>query len=178
MNWKELFTTYGSFVTLIIVGIGWLIQKSIELKNKRIETKYSFFQELKIKAIKKFFEAYNKAERMWHLFPTQAIIERKLEAFEIDNIVWPPMNELKASVIELHLFIDEDEVKQFEKVYDHLSKVNRVASDIYFRDKKERDSIQAGNDFAFAKDEAVKECEKLLTQIGIRFRKAIQSENI
>jgi hypothetical protein len=103
---KDLFTTYGSFATLILLGLGYFIKRKYDLKSRKIETKYAleskkiennyfFFQEGRIKAISRFFDNYSKVERMWHSFSIHKVIERELSASELDNVVWTSMNPLK-----------------------------------------------------------------------------------
>ena len=97
MAWHQLFTTYGSFVTLALLGIGYLIKRVFDLKSRKVEAHYAFFQQNKINAIKSFFDSYGETERMWHGFPVQALTEKNYTAKEMDAMVWPSMNKLKMS---------------------------------------------------------------------------------
>ncbi len=64
MKIEELFTTYWSQVTLLIIGIGYFIKRIFDQKSKKLEINHSLFQQNRINAVSKFLSTYAKTELM------------------------------------------------------------------------------------------------------------------
>ena len=169
MTWKDLFTTYGSYPTLIILGIGYLIKRIYDLKSKKIEVHYSLFQTEKLKEITNFFTCYEKALVMWHKFSIHHVMDGHLNATALDEIIWAPMNNLKIATIELHLYLNDDQLKPYELVYSHLLDINGAVS--YAKSNRGLiDHIKLANQYSGAYDRAINESDILLRQIGDQTR--------
>ncbi len=95
MTLKEILSTYWSQTILALAAIGYFVQRIYELKLKKEESRHSLFQERKINTIMKFLFYYAKVEQMWQHIPYIAIIQNIHTAKEIDEMIWPLMNDLQ-----------------------------------------------------------------------------------
>jgi hypothetical protein len=66
MELKDIFTTYWSQVTLILLAVGYLIKRGLDIKSKKTEINHSLFQQNRISSVKTFFSKYAKTELMWN----------------------------------------------------------------------------------------------------------------
>lgn len=92
MELKDILTTYWSQITLLLVGIGYLIKRGLDIKSKKLEINHSLFQQNRLYAINRFFESYAKVELMWNQIAIYDIISQKLSPMEIDLLVFPTLN--------------------------------------------------------------------------------------
>jgi hypothetical protein len=122
---KEILTTYWSQAVLIVLGIAYFVKRILDNQSKKIEIKYSLFQQNRISAVNAFFSNYSKAEFMWHKIPHWDILQHKIKAAEIDEIVWPPLYALKQSLFELKVYFPGVDHKHFEELYNNFLKLNR-----------------------------------------------------
>ena len=166
---EALNIAWGAFITMAFGLAAYAIHRYFNYKDKKAELKYSFFQEHKIKAIVKFFDCYGKAERMWHHLPIYKVIDHKISAEELDNIIWPVMNPLNTSVCELNLYMDKTEIGPFRLINERLLDLNMELQNLY-------DNIDTrttlGNKYNLALFETITECQKLLKQIGETTRRS------
>jgi len=175
MTGKELFTTYGSFMTLILVGLGYFIKRYYDLKSKKHETSYSFFQQNKLSAIIKFFDNYSKVERMWHHFPIYRVLSKEMNADQIDELIWPFLNSIKVSISELTIYLNEEEIKPFCEINDNLLKINGYIIQVYSEYNSDEKSVSLANQFHIVQGHALKECEMLIKKIGNKTRSKFYS---
>ena len=113
MKLQELLTTYWSQILLAVSIVGYFVQKIHELRLKNVETRHSLFQQNKINAIVKFISCYAKVEQIWQHIPYINIIENKYTAKQIDEMIWPQMNDLQSSQNELIIFLDKNDMVLF-----------------------------------------------------------------
>jgi hypothetical protein len=170
MNWKDFFATYGAYITILLGIIGYFIKRVYDLKSKKIEVSYTFFQQNKINAITKFFDSYAKAERMWHHFPIYRVLNKDIDANGLDKMIWPLMNEINMSINELTLYLEQEELNKFNNINDKLLEINNAVLDMFSFDTDEN-RIQSGNKFHGIQRKALKECQSLLKEIGNNTRK-------
>ena len=174
MNWKELLTTYGtitgSIATLILLGIGYLIRRHYDLKSKKIELNYSFFQEKKLSAINRFFDKYTPTERMWHHFPIYKLLNKTLNETQIDEMVWPLQNALNSSLLELNIYLNEEEMEPFKIINDNIYEMYNFILKIYTDEFSDVKKVHIGNEFATIQRKALRECDRLLKKIGKNIR--------
>lgn len=83
MTLKDLFTTYWSQVTLILLAIGYLLKRLLNNKSRKMEINHSLYQQNRILTLKSYFSNYAKAELMWQQLSIYEILEHKMTAKEI-----------------------------------------------------------------------------------------------
>lgn len=165
MTIEKLFTTYWSQVTLLLVGVGYFIKRGFDLKSKKLEINHSLFQQNRITAVSNFLAAYGKTELMWRELAIYQILSKTLDPNQIDRIIWPPLNEMKKSVLELKIYFDKEVHQNFEKMLDGFLSINNKLSALYFGGSSELSLIQKSNSFHSFKDQQLKENETLLTEV-------------
>ena len=92
---------------------------------------------------------YSEAENVWRDLPIYNIINEKLPVKEMDNLIFPSMNNLKNTQVELYLYLNNIEIKPFEEIVDSLFKLNKKVSDIYFNTTPENKNIVSLNEYYF-----------------------------
>jgi hypothetical protein len=175
MTIEQLFTTYWSQVTLLLVAVGYFIKRFFDQNSKKLEINHSLFQQNRILSVSNFLKAYGKTEMMWREMAIYRILDNKLDANEIDNIIWPPLNEMKKSVLELKIYFDKETHTDFEKMLDGFLAINRKLSELYFGGESDISLMQKSNTFHFYKEEKIKENDALLTHICENIRKIFKS---
>ena len=171
MKFEDILTKYWSQITLLLLAIGYFIKHIYSLR----ETRHSLFQQNKINAISKFLTCYSEAENVWRDLPIYNIIHEKLTVKEMDNLIFPSMNNLKNTQVELHLYLNNIEIKPFEVIVDSLFKLNKKVSDIYFNTTPENKNIDSLNEYYFLKEEVIKNNRNALQEIGKTIRKKFHS---
>lgn len=174
MSIEKLLTVYWSQVTLLLVAIGYFLKRIFDLKNKKVEIRYTLFQQKKIEAITKFVDRYNKAEAMWNAFSIHHVIDRRLTADDLDKIIMPTMFDISISISELAIYLKEHERKPFETISESLWGINKVVSEIHFKYIR-GDSTEVSNEFHFVKMKCQKICRDLLDVIGEVTRRTYNS---
>ena len=171
MKWQDLVTTYWSQVILILLAISYFIKRIFDEKSKKIEITYSLFQQNRINTVNLFFSNYAKVESMWHKLPYWDVIEYKIKSEEVDKIVWPPINDLKQSVLELKMYFQKEDHKYFEILLKNILSIN---SNLLKNrtDYSKQNIIQKTNDFLFFKDKVLKENSKIIDDLTTMIRKS------
>lgn len=135
MEPKDL-ATYWSQIVIIIATltapIWYLIKRIFDLKSKKTEINHSLIQQNRINTVNTFFGNYAKLETMWNHIAYYQIFQNKLSVNEIDGIVFPPINELNKSLLELKIYFSPEDHKYFEKLVYGLSSINGKLSELYF----------------------------------------------
>ncbi|MEO6329752.1 MAG: hypothetical protein ABIO55_12505 [Ginsengibacter sp.] len=175
MTLKELFTTYFSQVTLLLLSIGYIVGTIVNYRSKKLEINHSLFQQNKILAVSNFMSNYAKTELMWSHIAIYEILSNNLKAKEIDGIIWPPLNEMKKSVLELKIYFNGEDHIAFEKILDGFLSVNEELSNLYSSSNKELELIHKSNKFHSFKETALKQNEDLLTKVCEEIRRIYKS---
>jgi len=175
MKIEEIFTTYWSQVTLLIIGIGYFIKRIFDQKSKKLEINHSLFQQNRINAVSKFLSTYAKTELMWREVAIYKILSKELKADQIDNIIWPPLREMKMSVLELKIYFEGDTHNGFEKLLEGFLSINSKLIDLYSEKNEDLLLIQKSNEFHSFKDKTLIKNEELLTNLCKEIRKIYKS---
>jgi hypothetical protein len=172
MKWQDLLTTYWSQVTLLLLTVGYFIKRIFDNKSKKLEISYSLFQQNRINTVNNFFSNYAKVEFMWHKLPHSDILSHKMPGKEIDQIIWPQLNDLKQSVLELKMYFLANDHIYFQKLLDNLLLINGNLMDNHSYYGEEPSLIQKINDFLFFKDKILKENKKVIDDLSLMVRKS------
>lgn len=163
---KELFTTYWSQLTLLLLGIGYFIKRGLDTISNKREINHNLFQQYRLKAVNDFFSSYAKTEQMWKDLSIYPILEYKIDTKEMDKIIFGPVNELRKSVLELLIYFPEKDHKLFSDILNNVLSINGKLSEIYFKYDKETSVIVKSNEFGFFRDEKLDENKELFKQLS------------
>lgn len=162
----DIFVTYWSQFTLIGAVVGFFIQKSLNLKSKKTEISFSFFQQKRLDAVNRFFQNYSVVESMWHQLPIWDIFERKIAGKQIDDKIWPFLNQLQSSIHELKIYFPKDQYSYFQEVYDNCLKINGVLSTNLHDSDPAKNPVHKANDYEFKRVEILKMNQILIAKIS------------
>ena len=167
---KELFTTYWSQTTLLLLSVGYFIKRIFDLISKKKEINYNLFQEKRLNAVNVFFQTYSEVEQMWTALSIFDILNNKLSAKDIDEIIFPSLNKLKRSVLELQIYFEDKEHFLFNNILDNSFNINEKLSQIFFDMNSDKTITQKSNDFYFYKINKLKENTVIFKKISIFLR--------
>jgi len=170
MNLEELFTKYWSQVTLLLLGIGYLIKRLLDIKARKKEINHNLFQQNKIDALGRFFSIYSKASQMWDHLSVFEILENKIAAKEIDKIIFPHLNNLEQSVFELKLYFDDDDHKLFENVSLNMLLINSKLCQLWMNFDEGYTIIQKSNDFGGFRGKVLRENRTIINELSTKVR--------
>lgn len=173
---RELLTTYWSQLTLLILGGAYFIKRAFDKADKRIEIDHTLFQQNRIIAVNEFYRNYAKAELMWSQLQIWNILQNTKTADEIDAYIWPPMNDLKKSILELSIYFLPQEHRYFEKAFKSLLMLNNRLSALYYMANKDVNIMERVNSFEGFKEKAFKDNEQVLLVISENVRYAFSQK--
>jgi len=169
MTIKDLLTTYWSQFTLILIAIGslvfYFIKRHFDKSSKKIEINHSLFQQNRLKTVTDFFANYVRAETMWNQIAIWEILERKIDANEIDKMIFPILNDLKRTLFELKIYFKKEDYKHFEDLVNGIYSINGKLSELYFDYDKEKKLVHKANEFSFHKDDILKKNSEIIDKI-------------
>lgn len=174
MKFTELLTVYWSQVLIVLAGLGYLLKRILDLRSKKTETNHSLFQQNRLSAVNRFFENYSKSELMWNQIAIYDILERKLSAKEIDKIIFPVLNELDKNLLELMIYFDEKELRNFKIIVENIKTINQALSNIYFDYDREKTISNKTSEFALAKNKALISNNKILIELAKTIRQTFK----
>jgi hypothetical protein len=166
MDWKKIFVDYWSQVTIILLAFGYFIKRAFDLKSKKIEVNHSLFQQNRIQAVNSFVKNFATVEQMWRHFEIHKILSNQLSAKEIDDIIWPSMNSLRASVLELMIYFDDDATSVFKKIMNNFIDINGHLFDKYFFSGNIKKMPQMVDAFADERDKILDENKELYKRVA------------
>ena len=171
MSIKELLTTYWSQTTLILFGIGFLIKSFIDLKSKKTEINHNLFQQKKLESINTFYSNCATTEQMWKDISIYDVLENRMSSKEIDKYIFPHLNELRRNVLELKIYLNEKEHKDFNLILKNMFEINAKLSQEYFDFGEDKTVIMKSNSFQFFRDTKLKENELVYKRIAKSLQK-------
>ena len=172
---REIFTTYWSQATLILVGIGYFIKRLLDNASKKSEINHTLFQQKRLESVNNFFTTCARTEQMWISIALWDILENKVLAKDIDEMIYPHLNELKRNVLELQIYFQEKDHKPFAGILENAYAINRKLSNVFFDIRADRTLIQRSNEFQSYRDQKFLENEKIFDRITENLRRAFKS---
>lgn len=133
MTLTDLFTTYWSQVTLLLLAFGYLTKYILDLVFKKREINFSIIQNRKLDSINKFFSRYAKVESMWLDLAIYPILRGEIKADEIDIIIFSSINDFKSSVFEVKIFTNDEENKKYDLLYENVMMINKKLNSLYVK---------------------------------------------
>jgi len=157
-------------VTLALFGFGFLIKKLLDDRSKKLEINHTLYQQNRIAAIGNFFRNYAAVELMWKQIHIWGIVQNKLTAEEIDKYIWPSINSLKTSVIELQMYFGKEDQALFEKILNNVLDINMELGILMFNPTGTEPLVNRTNKFNFYRDNVFKNNNILLEKITAKVK--------
>jgi hypothetical protein len=170
MTIKELLTTYWSQVTLLLLAIGYLLKRLLDLKSKKTEINHSLFQQNRLMAIKSYFSSYSKVELMWNQLAVFEIFDRKLTAKEIDAIIFPYLNTLQEVTLELKLYLEDDIHKYYERLTTGMISINTNLQKLWSFLNSEESTVVKVNNYTYYKDEVLRNNKTIMDELCMKVK--------
>lgn len=139
----EALTTYWTQTTFVILAIVYFIKRFFDNQSKKIEINYNLFQQRRLEAFNKFFINYAKAEQMWKMINVNQIMYKRVSAKELDDIIFPFLNDLKTNLLELRMFISDKEYSFFKQISDNMESIQVKLSNDFFDSTELIDMIKS-----------------------------------
>ena len=131
---KEVLSTYWAQVVLILGGIGFLIKHWMDTNSKRKEINHSKFLEHRMNGLNAFFSSYAQLERLWDTLPIYQILNYEFKAYELDEMTISGINSLKSSTYALMLYLDGEDYKKIDNIFQNMMEIHSKLIDLYFCD--------------------------------------------
>jgi hypothetical protein len=163
---EKLLTVYWSQTTLFIVAIAYFIKRVFDNKSKKMEINHSLFQENRLKVISNFYTHYAKTTFLWHHLAIYDVLSNKLSAKEIDDLIWPILDDLKKSQMELQIYFDDQEMVLFKDLVDGVYSINKKLSDLFFNSNSNNTLSSKVNEFHIFQYTVDKKNEQIIKQIS------------
>lgn len=166
MELKELFTTLWPQVTLLLLGIGYLIKLPLDTKSKKNEINHTLYQQNRLTTVNRFFESYADAERLWNEISIYKVFERKYDTIELDSLTWPILNDLNKSLFPLMMCFEEDDFQRFKKLVSNMWAINQNISESYWEIDSRMTVSKKVASFHNFKNKAYKENKELINELS------------
>lgn len=163
---EQLFTAYWSQMTLILLAFAYFIKRIFDNKSKKIEINHSLFQQYRLRVTNDFFVNYAKAELMWEHLAIYDILSNKLNAKEIDSIVWPILNELKKNQIELQIYFNDNDMMHFNNLVDGIFSINKLLGELYFDFDKDKTLTNKSGIYSLFKLQVLEKNNQIINQLS------------
>ena len=112
--WEELATTYSGVTIAILALIGYFIKRVYDLKSKKIEIRYSLFQQNKITALTYYVSSYVHMDKLMHKMWTDGELNVS-PALESDLLAGT--ENLRIALNQLNLYLSPIEMNEFHKLF-------------------------------------------------------------
>ena len=170
----EIFTKYWNQITIFLFAIGYFVKLVFDnLKNKR-EINHNLFQQNRLNSLNRFFKSYSGVEQMLISMPIFDILDRKISAKQLDTIVFPPLNDLKASVVELQIYFKPEDHLLFKEILNNIILVKDKIGELYLRLNRYNNDIAESNTYQYIRIDKLKENEKLLDKISFMIQETFK----
>lgn len=140
---KELLTTYWSQTILIIGGIAYLLKLTFDLRSKKVELKYSLFEQNRVNSIMKFLTAYLELEENFRLIPEGRFKLHELSRESYDDMYLKKNANLYSAYFYLKIYLDPLELARYADLVVEMRAISTKIKEIYVElDDKENLEIE------------------------------------
>jgi hypothetical protein len=168
---EEIFVKYWSQILLLITTIGIGLKMVFNYRLKKKEINHSIFQQNRMDALVRFYNAYAEVNSMWVKLPIYKILKTEISSEQIDNIIQPPLNKLEASVLILQLYFEENIFEMFKKVERNMFRINGHYLNISFDFKEDETIINKANNYVQFREGIETENAKIIKEISASISK-------
>ena len=166
---EKILTEYWSQVALLLAFIGYFGKRILDNISKKREINHSLFQEKRLTAVNKFFNAYSESTQMWFSLVVSDILHHRTDPKELDEIIYPSLNKLKSIVKELQIYFDLKDAKLFDEILDNSLDINQKLFEMYFQSNEKY--VVRSNSFLEFRDQKLKSNEEVFKKISKRLKK-------
>ena len=173
---RELFTTYWSQVTLLLLVFGYFGKRFFDFVSKKKEINHNLLQERRLNAVNSFFQTYAEVERMWEELTSSlySIMDKKISPAEMDEMVFSKLDRLKGNVLELQIYFDHKEHKYFKLIHKNSIDINKHILEIYFDQNPKKSANERAGEFYIYKSKKLNENNLFLYEISVLVREAFK----
>lgn len=171
---EKLLTLYWPQTTLILLAIGYLIKRVLDNKSKKIEINYAIFQQKRLEAMQKFITAFSNSEQAWRLINLDEVASKSITADKLGDIVEPVLREMKSSVLELQIYLDNADYALFEEVLANTNNYYLALSRLYFNYDAEKTSYIKLQEFQEHSNRYLADNRKLIKQVNSIVKKTFR----
>lgn len=173
---KDIITIYWAQVTLVLGSFGYILKIILDYLTKKREINHSIFTNKKIECLSRFFLNYSKVKEMYFHLKIYQVLRKEISATDLDDYVFPPIDELRRSVIEIQLYFDKNIHSKFEDILKNVELINKRLSDLYFEMRSESLTVtQKVVEFDIYREKLLKDSDDLIKDIVIFLKKVFNS---
>jgi hypothetical protein len=144
---EKLLTVYWSQITLIFLAIAYFVKRTFDNKSKKIEIDHLLFQQNRLKVISDFYTHYAETTFLWQHLAIYDIFANKLSTQEIDKLIWPALNNLRKSQMELQIYFNDKDITLFKDLVDGVYSISNKLSVLFFDGNPENTLSSKVNEF-------------------------------
>lgn len=137
---KELFTTYWSQSILLIGSLGYLFKRAFDLRSKKIELKYSLFEQNRIDLLMKFLTAYLELEQDYKLIPEGRFKIKEMSPVIYDSMYLKKNANLYTAYFYLKLFLDPMELARYSDLVSEMRIISNEIKSAYIKLEHQEES--------------------------------------
>lgn len=137
---KELFTTYWSQTIILLGSLGYLLKRAFDLRSKKVELKYSLFEQNRIDLIMKFLAAYLELEEEYKLIPEGRFKITEMNPVIFDSMYLKKNANLYSSYFYLKLFLDPLELARYSDLVSEMRIISTEIKNAYIKLDREEES--------------------------------------
>lgn len=137
---KELFTIYWSQSLILIGSLGYLLKRAFDLRSKKVELKYSLFEQNRIDLIMKFLAAYLELEEEYKLIPEGRFKITEMNPVNFDSMYLKKNANLYSSYFYLKLFLDPLELARYSDLVSEMRIISSEIKNAYIKLEIEEES--------------------------------------
>lgn len=140
---KEIFTTYWSQTILLIGSVGYLLKLTFDLRSKKVELKYSLFEQNRINSIMKFITAYLELEQNYKMIPEGRIKLEEITTDSFDEMFLKKNAEIYSSYFYLKLYLEPLELVRYSELVTEMRGISTEIKNAYIKfDIEEKSKIE------------------------------------
>ena len=167
----KIISTYWSQITILLLALGYLLKLYLNYLTKKKEINHSLFQKMMMDSVYAFYNSYSQIEELWRDLPLLRIKDGQYSPKELDDMIFPFLNDIKNRSVQLRLFFEVNEIKLFEKIVSNFYVINSKVSEIYMNHQTGVNYINASVDYENLKDQITTDNSILINQISAMIRK-------
>jgi len=157
-------------IPVIFTFVGIAISPFIQHFFAKRKTRFEIFEKHGQEILLEYFKAYSDVESMWRHFPFIQSLDKKYSVFEIDQMIWPKMNNFRTYTLILGVFSK----KEIRDIVDAIFKNYITLNGSYLSNTllSTKNSMEKSNNFALDQSTTEKTNLKLIKQLQDEIFKA------
>jgi len=165
-------TIVGAIVGAIVGLVVYFIRRHYDLKSKKHEINHSLFQQKRLESVNAFFDIYAKTEQLWEHLRIYPIFNNEFSIKELDEMIFPTLNELKKNIHTLEIYFNKDDYYGFLKIDANINSIETRLSHIYFDLTDVNTERQKVDSFISYRDSKLLENRAIISNITTNIKKS------